>query len=157
MGQRIQARESAGRLTGRIVIAGLLLAGLTACSQGGGPPVHVTTPSSEPGTTQGTPAPTRQVSLPAPGAVASDPARLHGLGSLDVKAMLGVPNFQRSEEPAEVWQYFGQGCILDLFLYDEEGMQRVAFAQVRGPLPGEKPNPTCVGGLLDGRRGQRLS
>jgi hypothetical protein len=70
--------------------------------------------------------------------LASDPQHFEGLDGKVVLAALGDPNFRRRETPAEVWQYYGPGCILDLFLYDEgQGSKtdldgKVAHAELRG-------------------------
>ncbi|MBT3172698.1 MAG: hypothetical protein HN333_14850 [Rhodospirillaceae bacterium] len=42
---------------------------------------------------------------------------LQGLDSNAVTALLGAPHFQRVDNPAEIWQYRRNGCVLDLFLY----------------------------------------
>ncbi|MBF0372550.1 MAG: hypothetical protein HQL39_03945 [Alphaproteobacteria bacterium] len=77
--------------------------------------------------------------------------RLQGLASPEVQAALGRPNFTRRDATAEIWQYYGAGCILDLFLYDESGVARVAFLQVRGPVAGQAPAGRCLRDLLERR------
>jgi hypothetical protein len=59
------------------------------------------------------------------------PARLKGLTAIQVKSVLGSPNFRRRDNPAEIWQYRGSACTLDLFLYDEAGRQTVSHYAVR--------------------------
>lgn len=65
----------------------------------------------------------------------TEPARLKGLNPLQVKAVLGKPIFTRRDTPAEIWQYRGRACTLDVFLYDEKGGQSVAHYAVRSPQP----------------------
>ena len=42
---------------------------------------------------------------------------LRNLTSDQVHALLGTPSFKRSDNPAEIWQYNTNDCMLDLFLY----------------------------------------
>lgn len=94
---------------------------------------------------------------PSAGELGADVARFKGLAGQDVVAALGDPNYRRRETPAEVWQYFGRGCVLDLFLYDESGAQRVSYVELRSRTPGQPAEPHCLADLLDGRRGQPAS
>ena len=78
--------------------------------------------------------------------LAADPDRFRGLAEQDVIAFLGEPSFRRREKPAEIWQFYGQNCVLDLFLYDDAGIKRVSHAELRG-------QPSCLPRLLEGHRG----
>ena len=103
---------------------------------------------------------------PAPGDLTRGADRFEGLAANDVIAALGDPNFRRREAPAEVWQYYGPGCILDLFLYDDEprssgkpveGVVRdgkVAHAELRG-REGAPPEANCLSRLIDLRHTQQ--
>lgn len=74
-----------------------------------------------------------------PAAPVTEPARLKGLSPLQVKAVLGTPMFTRRDSPAEIWQYRGRGCTLDIFLYDDNTGQTVAHYAVRSAAAlGEK-------------------
>ena len=96
--------------------------------------------------------------LVAPRTILTDPSHLKGLAKREVAASLGEPTFARRDAPAEVWQYFGPGCILDVFLYDEkDNVQRVAYVQIRGPGPGQPAQPACVNEIIGGKRAQRAS
>lgn len=81
-----------------------------------------------------------------------DADRFKGKAAPDIVALLGQPNFRRREQPAEVWQYYGQGCVLDLFLYDEQGGQRVTHAELRSRDFNDDPDPDCLPQLLQGKR-----
>lgn len=87
-----------------------------------------------------------------PAGLAEDPARLRGLAAPLVQAALGPPSFRRRDRSAEIWQYYGDGCILDLFLYDEDGHKRVVHYTVRGRGPGEPAHQGCLPKLLRGDR-----
>ena len=85
--------------------------------------------------------------------------RFEGESAADLIASLGDPNFRRREEPAEVWQYYGPGCILDLFLYDDvpgasKGAGKVEHAELRG-RPGQPVEAACLAKLIDQRHRQR--
>jgi hypothetical protein len=82
--------------------------------------------------------------------LSADPARFKGMNADAVVAWLGDPNFRRRDPPAEVWQYYGDSCVLDLFLYDETDGERVAHAEVRSRTADDGTG--CVARLLAGRR-----
>ena len=58
-------------------------------------------------------------------------AALVGLSAADLTAVIGSPRWRRRESPAEVWQYQGASCVLDVFLYQEGGAARVVYAEAR--------------------------
>ena len=76
--------------------------------------------------------------------LANDPLRFKGLTSAEVANLLGAATYRRRETPAEIWQYFGPGCVLDLFLYDENGIQRVSYAELRSRIAGQLPDAHCL-------------
>lgn len=86
----------------------------------------------------------------APGEMSAE--RFKGQTAKEIVASLGQPSYRRREAPAEVWQYYGQGCVLDLFLYDENGGQRVTHAELRSRDFNADPAPDCLPQLLQGKR-----
>ncbi|TDQ81986.1 hypothetical protein A8950_1806 [Dongia mobilis] len=102
-----------------------------------------TTPGAKPGTAPdpaAEPAPEA-----APATVAwSDADQLMGLGSEDIRAALGAPARIREEEPAQIYQYVGGDCVLDLFLYQEAGIYRVTYAEARSVKAEHKPVEACL-------------
>lgn len=62
-----------------------------------------------------------------------DVMKLKGLTPVQLRQVLGSPGFQRRDAPAEIWQYRGTGCTLDLFLYDGSSGQKVEHWAVRSP------------------------
>jgi len=76
----------------------------------------------------------REEDVPRAGAPADDPdavaARhahpdeLVGLKPDEVTRLLGSPALIRHDPPAQVWQYRGRDCVLDLFLYPPAGKGR---------------------------------
>lgn len=79
----------------------------------------------------------------SPGA---EPSRLKGLSPTQVRAVLGKPMFTRRDAPAEIWQYRGRACTLDLFLYDDGADQKVAHVAVRSQQPVNESQ--CMGELV---------
>jgi hypothetical protein len=75
------------------------------------------------------------------------PTQIASLGNLsknEVLARLGQPNFTRHDPPAEIWQYRGASCVLDLFLYPENGGDlRVAHAVSRDPHSAQAATDSC--------------
>lgn len=90
-----------------------------------------------------------------PGDLAGNPVRLNGLSNRVVRAALGPPNFRRRDKGVEIWQYYGEGCVLDLFIYDENGQRRVTHHVVRS-TNGE-PASTCFRGIVESRRAAQPS
>lgn len=91
-------------------------------------------------------APARPTAPPTMADLGADPGRFRGMSAQDLTGLLGEPDFRRREKPAEIWQYYGQGCVLDLFLYDDNAVKRVSHAELRGL-------PSCLPRLLDGHKG----
>ena len=94
---------------------------------------------------------------PAAAEVAVHPDRLDGLRGSDVVAVLGRPSYRRRESPAEVWQYYGPGCILDVFLYENPDGLRVAHVELRGRNPGQAAEAGCLSALVEARRDRPTS
>ncbi len=158
-------RRARGRILPPLVVVAAVLT-LVACAA----PNQAKMPSNSPAQPAAYTAPPDH-SLPPAGADAAHPSladlargpqRFEGLEGKDVLAALGDPNFRRRESPAEVWQYYGPGCILDLFLYDDvpgasagtvpDG--KVAHAELRG-RPGEPIEAACLSRLIGQRHNQR--
>ena len=59
------------------------------------------------------------------------PLALIGLSGPELSTLIGAPRWTRRESPAEVWQYQGASCILDVYLYAEAGALRVIHAEAR--------------------------
>ena len=57
--------------------------------------------------------------------------RLVGLTAANASKLLGQPQLLRQEDPAEIWQYRSDRCVLDLYLYGPPGEQKVQHAELR--------------------------
>jgi hypothetical protein len=77
----------------------------------------------------------------------TEPSRLKGLTVVQVQEVLGQPGFQRRDAPAEIWQYRGRGCTLDLFIYDYGNSRTVDHWSVRSPS--RVPDVECFQQLVE--------
>jgi len=97
---------------------------------------------------------------PAPSAVppaADSPRKLVGLDRPALRSLLGAPALQRSEGKAELWQYRAANCVLDVFLYaDNGGLARVTHADLRGRRDNRAAPQGCYADIVAGaeRRAQ---
>ena len=85
---------------------------------------------------------------PPPPPIDDDPKRLFGMGGHGVAALLGPANYVRREGPAEVWQYRAEACVLDVYLYKDNGMLAVAHVDLRARPNAALPPRRCFRGLL---------
>ncbi len=74
-------------------------------------------------------------------------ASLTGLTAPALRAALGDPALRYRDSGAELWQYAGSGCVLHVFLYQDNGAFRVSYAEVRVDKPELVHAPTCVSWL----------
>jgi hypothetical protein len=78
-----------------------------------------------------------------------DPKELVGLDNMAVRRALGDPVWIRKEQPAQVWQYATADCIVDLYLYDENGALKVTFVEARSHKAEAEPTARCLKSLLE--------
>lgn len=128
---------SAGTLAATLALMVLLSACGTSAPPGGGAAPQTVHPG-------GSPRPG------ASGDVSAD--RFNGQTGKEILAALGEPDYRRHEAPAEVWQYYGRGCVLDLFLYNGSGGQRVSYVELRSRNFNADPASDCLPLLLQGKR-----
>jgi hypothetical protein len=124
-----------GRSLGRVGLALFAALSLAACSGPGG----ISQPTAP---------------SPAPSAAATgskrpllDVTQLGGLQTLSPQALiarLGEPDFTRRDPPAEIWQYRGSTCVLDLCLYPEDGELHVLHAATRDRDRVRAPENRCT-------------
>ena len=70
--------------------------------------------------------------------------RLKGRTAGELAALLGEPKLRLRDGPAQVWQYAGQGCVLHLYLYQEDGSFRVTYGEVRIDDPDGSHTAACI-------------
>jgi hypothetical protein len=78
-----------------------------------------------------------------------DPKELVGLDNMAVRHALGDPLWIRKEQPAQVWQYATADCIVDLYLYEENGGLKVTFIEARSHKAEAEPTARCLKSLLE--------
>lgn len=91
------------------------------------------------------------VEKPEP-AIDEDPAELIGLDPAALEARLGRPALIRRESPAQVWQYEGETCVFDVFLYQEAAGYRVTYLEARDRTARPVEARGCLNALLRARR-----
>ena len=98
-------------------------------------------------------APETPPEAPATPPVNDDPSQVMGLDGPALEALLGRPGFVRAEPPAQVWQYRGKDCVLDVFLYTGAGgpSHRVTYYEVRGGTGDPAARRRCFRALLEAR------
>jgi hypothetical protein len=129
----------------RVSIAAAAMLGLAACAEID--PVTPTDPPAAPSITEsGAPAAAGKPLPPVqPAALTlSQLVGLKSLSSATLIARLGQPDFTRSDPPAELWQYRGATCVLDLFLYPENGTLRVTHVVTRPRDHLDAPPNSCM-------------
>ncbi len=83
-------------------------------------------------------------------------AALVGLSAAELTGLIGAPRWTRREAPAQVWQYQGARCVLDVYLY-EDGLPgngagpRVVYAEARG----ESALPVTIAACLKRMEAER--
>jgi hypothetical protein len=83
---------------------------------------------------------------------------LPGMRGSELTTLMGAPQFRRRDGQAEIWQYRGSACTLDVFLYTDGSDLRVRYVEARGSGNAQGATETgqartCAGSLLDARRG----
>ena len=147
------------------ILGGLLLAALlTGCAGTASQSPSVTAPEtaqSEAGPDgthdAGPQAETETAALPPAPVIDDDPARILGLSPDKLTEMLGRPDLTRREPPAEIWQYRGETCVFDVFLYEEAGSARVTYLEARDECAHPVAERNCLNQLLRARLAEPLS
>lgn len=102
-------------------------------------PVPLSDPQSDP------------VSPAPPTVTVAIPDRIVGLSHAEISALFGKPQFRRRDAPAEIWQYRGTACTLDLFLYDTGEGFRVRHFEIRHPNAKPVSRRRCLAALVKAR------
>ena len=97
------------------------------------------------------PAEPEVAALPPEPQIDDNPDQLMGLDRAGVDTLLGRPLLIRREPPAEIWQYHGEDCIFDVFLYEEAGAHRVTYLEARDRTAQRIEARGCLNALLRAR------
>lgn len=92
-----------------------------------------------------------QASLGNRPAVRAD--ELMGRDTVGLTGALGEPTRVRKEAQAQIWQYDGGSCVVDVFLYPDGPTHRVAYVEARNTVNGDKADATrCLGQVQSATR-----
>lgn len=83
--------------------------------------------------------------------------QLVGQTGQQVKALVGAPDFNRHDSPAEIWQYRSADCRVDLFLYKNGPALKVEHVEVRGISIKNVSPEKCLSDLLRKRPENKTS
>ena len=82
---------------------------------------------------------------PAPGeATLPPPDVLIGADRQTIADRLGKPEFLMRAQASEIWQYRAKGCILDIYLYEDDGDMRVFYMEARDLAGRDLATGTCM-------------
>lgn len=101
----------------------------------------------------------RMAALPPGTRLPIDSAKaLVGKSETEVSSLLGKPRFTRTDGPAQVWQYSGQACALDVFMYKADAGYKVEYTELRrlGSI-GAVDDPACLADALAGKPAPKTS
>jgi hypothetical protein len=68
---------------------------------------------------------------------------LDNISERELVSRLGEPDFTRKEASAQIWQYRSDSCVLDVFLYPEDGGLKVVHAATRDRAKLKSPENSC--------------
>jgi hypothetical protein len=96
---------------------------------------------------------------PEPERVYPDPASLKGTSARNVVDTIGKPGFIRKDQPAEIWQYRGATCTLDVFLYQSVtgAPYKVDYIETRSDDEGPTSNKECLVSILKEREAAKTA
>lgn len=83
--------------------------------------------------------------------VDDDPDQFLGLSGVSVAERLGDPDLLRRDGPAEVRQYRGEACVLDVFLYPQDDALTVKYVELRGASLEPEARRACLASLIRDR------
>jgi hypothetical protein len=73
----------------------------------------------------------RSAAVAASAPATGGPTKLHNLNSTQIVAMLGEPGFKREENPAQIWRYRSEACVLELMFYRLDRDLQVRHVEAR--------------------------
>ena len=77
------------------------------------------------------------------GAFAS-PKDMVGKSGVQITSAIGAPAFRRKDGEAQIWQYRGTNCLLDVFLYKDGTSLKVKHAELRRRASGGLSESACL-------------
>lgn len=86
----------------------------------------------------------------------SGPTRLHNMNGTQIVAMLGEPGFKREENPAQVWRYRSESCVLELMLYRFDRDLQVRHVEARDDKFRAVAHNACIDSIAAGRQNKPM-
>ena len=86
------------------------------------------------------------------GPATAGPTKLNALRGTQIVAMLGEPGFKRQENPAQIWRYRGEACVLELMLYRFDAGLQVRHVEARDDKFRAVAQNECIDAIAAGRR-----
>ena len=128
----------------RPVLLGLVLA-LAACAQ----PKTIPVPAAPPPARVPTPSPA--VPIP-PAPPRGEPTDYLNLPQVNVRAMLGQPQFVRQDGGTQMWRYDGAQCRAFFFFYGSQGAEAVRHVETLPAGTTSAADPLCLTALRAARQ-----
>jgi len=75
-------------------------------------------------------------------------ARIKGMEKSAIARLLGEPGFIRRDDPAEIWQYRGERCILDVFMYKDGNSFTAAHVALRSRTVERPADKECYANIF---------
>lgn len=75
-------------------------------------------------------------------------ARIKGMEKTAIARLLGEPGFIRRDDPAEIWQYRGERCILDVFMYKDGNSFTAAYVTLRSRTVERPADEECYANIF---------
>ena len=75
-------------------------------------------------------------------------ARIKGMEKNAIARLLGEPGFIRRDDPAEIWQYRGERCILDIFMYKDGNSFTAAHVTLRSRTVERPADEECYANIF---------
>ena len=74
----------------------------------------------------------------------ASPKDLVGKSGVQITSAIGAPAFRRKDGAAQIWQYRGTNCLLDVFLYKQGAALKVKHAELRRRASGGLTESACL-------------
>jgi hypothetical protein len=134
----------------RVATATAGVLSLAACAASQFRPPAGATAAAAP-SARSTAAPSEELAA-APAGFTPTADNLMGADPAKLEQWLGKPGLVRLDDPAQVWQYRGQGCVVDVYFYPSGTGMAVSHAEARSQkYTGDPMNP-CLALLSQSRR-----
>ena len=81
--------------------------------------------------------------------VEAAPDTMMSLTETEVTSLFGTPDLTRKDADARVWQYRGDGCVMDVYFYGKGSSRPVTYVDYRGKTSDSAP-ASCLNAIAPG-------